>query len=209
MPSLTFIEKVHEHDDIYSFHFAKPKGLRHKAGQHGIFFLPGLYRPHPFSLTSAPHQDTISFSTKVREGSRFKQKLLKLKPGDALYMFGPILNFTFDSRYNSHVFLAQGIGITPFHSMLRHAQHSDMEDEITLVHVSKDGHTFKDATSTIAHTSHYPTSSKDFAKVVATQDPRSAFYLSGSSRFISATKRNLKELGVPSNRIKTDLFLGL
>lgn len=209
MPSLTFIKKVHEHDDVYSFFFEKPKNLSYKAGQHGIFFLPGLYRPHLFSLTSAPHQDSISFATKVRPGSHFKQKLLKLKTGDSIYMFGPILNFTFDSRYNSHVFLAQGIGITPFHSMLNHAKHTDMTDTITLVHVSKDGHTFQETTSSLSNNSHFPTSSDDFKQHVARLNVESIFYLSGSSAFIASTKRTLRKLGIPASRIKTDLFLGL
>ncbi len=209
MPSLTFIKKVHEHDNVYSFYFNKPKGLTYKAGQHGVFFLPGLYRPHPFSLTSAPHHDSISFATKVRSGSRFKQKLLNLKAGDSIYMFGPILNFTFDSRYNSHVFLAQGIGITPFHSMLSHAQHINSPDKITLIHVSKDGHTFQETTSKHKAATHFPTSSADFKVHLLKQDTESVFYLSGSSQFISATKNTLKELGIPSSRIKTDLFLGL
>lgn len=208
MPSLKFIKKVHEHDDVYSFFFEKPKNLTYKAGQHGVFFLPGLYRPHPFSLTSAPHETEVSFSTKIREGSRFKQKLMRLKKGDAAYMFGPLMNFTFDSRYNSHVFLAQGIGVTPFQSMMAHATHSGMTDSITIIHVSRAGHTFKETTKKSSTTAHFPTSTDEFQGHLFTQDTQSVFYISGSPKFIRRTKQLLKELGVPSSRVKTDLFLG-
>lgn len=54
--NLTFIEKVHEHGDVYSFHFKRPANLGFKAGQHGIFVQPAFTRPHPFSLSSAPEE---------------------------------------------------------------------------------------------------------------------------------------------------------
>lgn len=208
MPSLRFIKKVHEHDDVYSFFFSKPKNLTYKAGQHGIFFLPGLSRPHPLSLTSAPHQDFISFTTKVSSGSRFKKRLLSLAKNEKVYMFGPIMNFTFDSRYNSHVFLAQGIGITPFQSMLAHAHNSNASDTITLVHASRTGHTFKDVSAQLADVAHFAANTDEFQSHAALQNTEDMFYISGSPRFIRATKKFLIDMGVKRSHIKTDLFLG-
>ena len=206
--SLIFIDKVHEHDDVYSFRFEKPKGFTHKAGQHSIFFLANMSRPHPFSITSAPEEEYLSFATHIRSGSRFKQSLAHLKKGDKVYMFGPILNFTFKKNQNSHVFLAQGIGITPFRSMITHADKMSLPDSITLIHVARDVHTFREVTEKTSATTYYPRSSKEFRAALQKQNPKSIFYISGSPKFTRSSKILLHELGVKANHIKTDSFLG-
>lgn len=208
MPLLTFVKKIHEHDDVYSFIFEKPKSFRYNAGQHGIFFLLGLYRPHPFSLTSAPHQDFISVATKIREGSRFKQKMMHLKAGESVYFMGPVMNFTFDKKHHDHVFLAQGIGITPFHSMLLHAHETKLTDSITTIHVSNGEPTFKAITEEYSTSAFFPTSADEFQKIVATQNSSSMFYLSGSPKFIKSTVKALHQNGVSFRNMKYDLFLG-
>lgn len=206
--TLTFIDKIHEHDDVYSFRFEKPKHFSYKAGQHSIFFLANMSRPHPFSITSAPHDDYLSFATHVRKGSRFKQYLSKLKKGDKIWMFGPILNFTFKKGANEHVLLAQGIGITPFRSMLTHAEHASLSDSITLIHVASDAHTFKGVTKNTKATTYYPKNSSEFHEILVQQNPTSVFYISGTPKFTRSAKIALRELGVKPRHIKTDSFLG-
>lgn len=206
--SLTFIEKVHEHDDVYSFRFEKPAHISHKAGQHSIFFLPNMSRPHPFSITSTPQDKYLSFATHVRKGSRFKQYLAKLKKGDKVFMFGPILNFTYKKNHSEHVFLAQGIGITPFRSMITHADQVALPDAITLIHVESGSHTFKDVTETASAKTYYPANSDAFRKAVEKQNPKAMFYISGSPKFTRSAKILLHQMGVKAHNIKTDSFLG-
>lgn len=206
--TLTFIDKIHEHDDIYSFRFEKPKSFKYKAGQHSIFILKNMSRPHPFSMTSAPEDDQLSFATHVRKGSRFKQSLNKLKKGDKVFMFGPILNFTFKKGRTEHILLAQGIGITPFHSMLTHANRTSLPDSITLIHVASGAHTFKDVTEKTKATTYYPKSSEEFREVLKKQNPASVFYISGNPKFTRSAKIALRNMGVKATNIKTDSFLG-
>lgn len=61
--TLSFVKKVHVTDDIYTFYLTPNKQFKHAAGQHGIFIMPGLHRPHPFTLSSSPGEEFIAFST--------------------------------------------------------------------------------------------------------------------------------------------------
>lgn len=208
MPVLSFVDKVHEGGDVYTFRFKKPEHIRHKAGQHGLFVLPGFYRPHPFTLSSSPEEGFVSFSTRIREGSAFKQRIMEFKPGNKIFLFGPLLNFTFHEGIGEYIFLAQGIGVTPFRSMLVHAHETKLPVKTTLIHVDSGVHTFKDITIEYATNAFYPTTPEEFREVTLEQDLRKTFYISGSPKFVKATKLFLKENGVERKNIRTDSFLG-
>ncbi len=205
---LTFVKKNIETDDIYTFSFTSKRKLNHKAGQHGLFVLPGLYRPHPFSLSSSPEEDLITFSTHTATGSAFKNKLMKLEPGAKMLFVGPMLNFTFKKNETNYVFLAQGIGITPFRSMLVHAQSAKLPITTTLIHVDSKAHTFEPLTRQYATNALYPTNPEEFQNAVKMQPTDRQFYISGSPRFVSSTKQVLSEMGVARGNVKTDTFLG-
>jgi len=208
MHVLQFLDKFHEGATVYTFKFKKPENLRHKAGQHSLFVLPGFYRPHPFTISSAPDEPYLTFSTKIREGSRFKQQLMRLTKNDKVIMFGPILNFTLETPQTDRVFLAQGIGVTPFRSMLVHINKHKLPTKTSLIHVDAESHPFKEITQKHSDSAHYPTTSDEFRAVLAEQDTRQLFYISGSPRFVKETKVQLRQLGVPKKNIKTDSFLG-
>lgn len=208
MTKLTFIKKQQENNDIYTFFFTPKTAISHKAGQHGLFLLPGLYRPHPFTLSSAPGEEYITFSTHTATGSKFKQRIMEMKEGDLMFLVGPILNFTFAKDKNKYVFLAQGIGITPFRSMLVDAHAKSLPYTTTLVHVDSKSHTFKNETHEYASFSYYPSNSEEFRVFVEIQDKNQMFYLSGSPKFISSTKKLLVQKDVGQANIKTDSFFG-
>ena len=208
LTSLTFVDKQLENDDIYTFRFATKHTINHKAGQHGLFILPGLFRPHPFTLSSSPDEQHVAFSTHTATGSRYKQKLMSIKPGEKLFLLGPIMNFTFTEGQSKYVFLAQGIGITPFRSMLAYAETHQLPVTTTLIHVDSKGHTFKELTEKCATYANYPTNPDEFRSLVRQQDTSQLFYLSGSPRFVSETKKLLTEVGVSKSNIKMDSFLG-
>jgi ferredoxin-NADP reductase len=208
MPLLPFIKKVHEHDDVYTFFFEKPTKMKHKAGQHGLFSLVGPYRPHPFSLSSAPDEAFVSFTTRIRQGSRFKQQLLQLKAGDSIHFLGPIMNFTFKEGAKKYVLLAQGVGITPFRSMLVQAHSQKLPVKITVIYVNNQAHTFQSLIESYADTAFFPANSNEFRSLVEQQNPSNLFYISGSPAFIRSTKKLLRNIGVTASHIKADSFLG-
>lgn len=207
---ITFVKKHREHGDIYTIYFRPARPLKHIAGQHGVFVLPGLRGLHIFSLSSAPEEEYVTISTHVRKESRYKQALQALRPGDKMWVIGPYFDFIFKRDVRDYVFLAQGIGITPFRSLLFHADATGLPVTTTLIHVDKGPHTFQDLTQKLATKAYYPTDPEAFSDLVKKEARRESrlYYVSGSSRFIRSTRQLLREQGVARQHIRKDSFLG-
>jgi hypothetical protein len=111
-----------------AFHFTKPPGFAYTPGQFANFSLPrpaatddaGMQRS--FSIASAPYEDEIMIATRMRP-SAFKRTLAAMPAGTRLAMEGPHGELVQEDDGRPAVFLAGGIGITPFLSMLRDAAH--------------------------------------------------------------------------------------
>jgi ferredoxin-NADP reductase len=74
-----------------------------------------------FSIASAPHEDTLMVATRMRD-TAFKRVLRNMPLGATVQMEGPFGNFVLHADpARPAVFLAGGIGITPFRSMIFHA----------------------------------------------------------------------------------------
>ncbi len=122
----------------YTFFFKKPKRFDFIAGQYNRWTLPikatdGRGSSRFFTISSSPlESDTISLTTKIIQ-SDFKKALMNLKEKDEIKIFGPMGNFIFDeSNSKPKVFIAGGIGITPFHSELLYATRKNLTIPITL-----------------------------------------------------------------------------
>lgn len=125
--------------DTYSFYFLTQST--------GFTFLPGQYMrmilPHEnadergtsryFSISSSPSKtDFITITTRIIRSS-FKKALFNLTPGLTVQFFGPNGNFVLDEQDSTpHVFLAGGIGITPFHSMITYIAEKKLTIPVTL-----------------------------------------------------------------------------
>lgn len=133
-----------------------------------------------------------------------------MKKGQVITTLGPILFFFFRKRRTDYVFLAQGIGITPFRSLLVHAKRRKLDVHITLVHVARPPHTFRDETETMASESHFVETPEEFTVLAtkATANKNNLYFLSGSPRFVTSTKKLLRQSGVKASAIKSDNFLG-
>ena len=112
--------------DTKEFIFNKPKGMKFTAGQYLEWMLPhskqdsrGIRRH--FTISSSPHEDVLSFSARIgEERSTYKKQLLNMKPGDVIVASQLAGDFVLpkDSR-DKLVFVAGGIGITPFLSHMK------------------------------------------------------------------------------------------
>lgn len=109
------------------FVFEKPDGLTFKPGQYAGFTLinpsetdaNGITRR--FSLLSTPDDPHISFATRI-QNSAYKRVLNDLSLGSEIKFAGPTGAFTLhEDTAIPAVFIAGGIGITPFYSMIQHA----------------------------------------------------------------------------------------
>jgi predicted ferric reductase len=100
----------------------RPRGqeFSFRAGQFA-WILPGRtpFRPtyHPFSMSSSALSPRLQFTVK-RVGD-FTGSLRRLKVGDRVYVDGPHGSFTLEHNPGmGYVFIAAGVGVTPFLSML-------------------------------------------------------------------------------------------
>jgi predicted ferric reductase len=110
--------------------------IEHRAGQFAYFrFLDG--RPsreeHPYTISSSPSAERLSFSAKA--SGDWSSRLSEVQPGDRVAVDGPYGTFSY-LRVDENaplVFLAGGIGITPYLSMLRYAAEAGSARSIHLV----------------------------------------------------------------------------
>lgn len=208
--TLSFVGSEPEIGDVATFHFTPASTFRHRAGQHGLFTAAGVSGVHPFTLANAPCEEVVSIGTHVRQGSAFKQHLAGLRPGDTLKMRGPMLDFHLDDDAADVVLLAQGIGITPFRSMLIDARERGLGGDRRLVHVGAQ-HPYRAVTEALADECIYPSTRVEFAadveRLVRTT-PASTYYVSGDADFVRTTTAALRGHGLRASQIKTDAFRG-
>ncbi len=115
--------------------FEKPRGFVFEPGNWmDIRFLSAdLAIGKTFSITSSPTEPDIMIAFK-KGISKFKKALEQIQIGDTMLItqFGSN-GFLLDKRYES-VFIAGGIGITPFRSMIKEAIDANSKVEITLIY---------------------------------------------------------------------------
>jgi ferredoxin-NADP reductase len=118
-----------------AFHFARPAGFTHQPGQNALFTLVGESRT--FSIASAPHEAKLTVATRMRE-SAFKRTLKTAQPGLKIEIDGPAGLMTLhEDAARPAVFLAGGIGITPFLSMARDAAYRKLPHRIVLFYANR------------------------------------------------------------------------
>lgn len=95
--------------------------LPFKAGQFIFvsFIDPSISKEsHPFSISSSPSDTNLTITVKAL--GDYTNKLINLRPGATALLEGPFGSFSHqNSRYKNQVWIAGGIGITPFLSMAK------------------------------------------------------------------------------------------
>jgi ferredoxin-NADP reductase len=130
-------------EGTFAFHFDKPAGFSHQAGQNAIFSLidppenDAAGPSRPFTIASAPHERELMIATRMRD-SAFKRVLGKMPIGAKLRIDGPAgLMVLHEDAARPAVFLAGGIGVTPFLSMARDAAARLLAHGIVLFYSSR------------------------------------------------------------------------
>ena len=126
-----------------AFHFDKPAGFVHQAGQNAIFSLidppenDAAGPSRPFTIASAPHERELMIATRMRD-SAFKRTLGAMPIGAKLRMDGPAgVMVLHEDESRPAVFLAGGIGITPFLAMTRDAAARLLRHQIVLFYSNR------------------------------------------------------------------------
>ena len=112
-----------------AFHFAKPSGFAFKAGQSADVTLidppdtDAEGNKRTFSIASPPFENELVFTTRMRD-TAFKRSLKNVPLATEVKIGSAAGSFTLHKNpAKPAVFLAGGIGITPFLSMVRQADH--------------------------------------------------------------------------------------
>lgn len=94
-----------------------------------------LYARHPFTISSAPEDKYLNFT--IKNTGRFTQTASELKEGEEIIIDGPLGIFTLEDIKKDLVFIAGGVGITPFMSIIKHMVRREAKNDITLLYGSR------------------------------------------------------------------------
>lgn len=218
---LRLIAKKNEAGDIKTFIFEPEKPIIWNAGQYLIYSLPhdnqdirGKMRF--FTISSPPFEKLPSITTRVMDkSSSFKNSLDKLKPGQTIEAKGPDGDFVIENPNGEYVFIAGGIGITPFISIIKQLDYEEKPINITLFYTSKNNFVFKDVFDKISKKHkefkvHYLNERIDNNTLLEKVDnlKKYIFYVSGPDPMVDDLEELLKKLGVSEENLRLDYFSG-
>lgn len=222
-------------EDVYSFYFEK-KDFTFDPGQYIRLTLPSVKNDprgtsRSFSVSSAPYEESIMVTMKISQ-SVFKQTMLSLAPGDEVSLFGPIGRMVLDETITTPlIFLAGGIGITPFHSMILYANKQKLPHKITFIvsfSTPEEIIYYDELTQiatennniTVVYTITHPESSKvqwkgqtgrissEMILKYAPDAKESKFYMAGPPAMVEAMLLITQEFGIDPKSVLKENFVG-
>ncbi len=214
----------------------RPPAFQFTAGQYATFTL--LEPPETdaegntrtFSIASAPYEDALVFATRLRD-TAFKRVLRGLPAGSMLRLNGPAGTFTLDRDVSRPaVFLAGGIGVTPFISIIKQVAHEASGREIVLLYANRRPedaaflqplHALAGTTRTFRFVPTFTSADVDAsvegdrgridAGMLARHVPDvrgPLYYVAGPPTMVEAMRDVLGEAGVPHDSIRCEEFPG-
>jgi ferredoxin-NADP reductase len=222
---LNLVERRPEAPGVESFIFRPEAELAWKAGQ----FLHYVLHHEPtddrgsdrwFTVASAPFQKDVMITTRLaaEKGSTFKSALAALKIGEAIEISDTDGDFIIEDTARDYVFIAGGIGVTPFHSILKEMDHAGVPLRVTLLYSNRDAQIpYKDEFDALQQKNpnlaiHYIISPEriDEASIRALVPDleKPLFYVSGPEPMVESLGTTLKSMGIAPERIKQDWFPG-
>ncbi|OHD38877.1 MAG: hypothetical protein A2015_06605 [Spirochaetes bacterium GWF1_31_7] len=108
--------------------------IKRNPGQFAFFRFKSKavgFEEHPFTISS--ETQTIFMSITVKKSGDYTAQLSNIIVGDSLYFDGPYGVFSPIDNGSNYVFIAGGIGITPFISILKSFSKSVIRSNITLI----------------------------------------------------------------------------
>lgn len=210
-----------------------------------LAFLPGQYMewtlPHEktddrgnrryFSIASSPTEKELLLTVKFYEpSSSYKAKLQTLEKHDTILAASLEGDFVLPKNLQTPlVFLAGGVGIAPFRSMIKYLIDKRLQADITLFYANRTAdeivfqNVFTEAKRNGVKTIYTLTDTKKAPKNWQDETGRitekmlekyvkdlqnSIFYLSGPQNMVDSFADMLKKLHIPKSHIKQDFFPG-
>jgi len=217
-----------EADNIITYFFRTEKPLDYIAGQFIELTIPhdnpddrGIKRW--FTLSSAPSDELISITTKhAAESSSYKTALNNLESSDTVTISEPMGDFVLPTDPTRPlIFIAGGIGITPFHSMLRQLKNDDESRPIQFLYGVPNENEIIFQETFVANNQHVtvvveqPTAewggergSITIDKIIGLEEPNadSLIYVSGPEPMIEQLTNDLTSHGFSQSQVVSDYF---
>jgi glycine betaine catabolism B len=234
---LKLSEKIKLAPEIYSFKFKSDQQFNFIPGQYLEWTLPH-HRPDSrgnrryFTIASSPQSKEIELGVKISNNpSSYKKALQSMQPGDKLFASHLSGDFTLNEAKNEKlVFIAGGIGVTPFKSIIEYLNNSKQKKDIILMYACADPsefiyrELFENAGNQIGLKTIYVLTRPENAptdwagktgrinvQMIREEIPDfkdRTFFLSGPNAMVQGYKQLLASLSIPKNQIITDYFPG-
>jgi len=147
IPSSAYLCRLKQREEVaegtMAFHFEKPSGYEFRAGQAADLTLvnPPVTdaegNTRTFSIASPPCEEVLSFATRMRD-TAFKRALKTVPLGTEVKIEPATGSFTLHKNAaKPAVFLAGGIGITPFLSIIRQAAQERLPHRLVLFYSNR------------------------------------------------------------------------
>ncbi len=232
---LTLLKKNKLADGTYEFVFLPDLLFDFHPGQYLEWTIPQRFSDDRgnrryFTIASSPTESEVRLGVKFYEPkSTFKIALDAMKPNDSIAVSQLAGDFVLPKDKNKKlVFIAGGIGVTPFRSMVQYLIDTKDRRPVTLLYSNKVASevaykdTFDRAEREIGMKTVYALTAeknpipgmyngKLDATLIAKEIPdykERTFYISGPHGMVEAFKTTLYQMGVPRLHIITDYFPG-
>ena len=236
---LPFVKKEQLTKDTYTFYFKRTGEERD--------FIPGQYfeikldikdadergNSRVFTISSSPTDlEYFTITTRIIQSS-FKMALNNLEPGALVHFDGPWNDLNFDERDSSpHVFLAGGIGVTPYHSIVKYTEDKNITTPMILLVSWKNldeivfDDFFRDAQEKLPNFTYVATLTEedemsadvwdgekgrineDMIKKYVTDIHNSKYFFAGPPAMVKALKETVEHMGVAKEKIIAEEFEG-
>lgn len=217
---LTLIKKIEQVPGVFTFIFQPSKEIKWQAGQFMVYTLPhknvdkeGATRY--FTISNAPFEKNIAITTRITDSS-FKKTLANLPIGGEIEADGPDGKFVIPAERDNLVFIAGGIGITPFRSILAEASNAGTMKNIELIYANRDKNViFSDLLDKIAENFSalkinyiFDPERIDETLLKKYLSSEKYYYVSGPEPMVVSIAGLLQKLGINKKWIVEDFFPG-
>jgi ferredoxin-NADP reductase len=233
----TLKQKLKITPDSVDFIFSPNQKFAYTPGQYIELTLPHSKTDNRgdrryFTLASSPTEKDIRFGIKFyKEGSSYKKALLAVNEQTTIVASQVSGDFVLPRDIKQKlVFIAGGIGITPFRSMTKFLVDTKQKRDVTLLYSARTNddfayrNLFEEARSEIGLNTIYFVTDEEVRgdnkylrhqfideRAIRNEVPdyrKCHFYISGTHPMVKALQEILSNLGVPKHQIKIDYFPG-
>jgi ferredoxin-NADP reductase len=234
---LTLKNKLAIGEDTVDFIFPRPKGFMFEPGQYMEWTLShkatdSRGNRRYFTIASSPTEENVILGVKFYEhGSSYKKAMIKMEPKAKVLAGSLSGDFTLPKDKNKKlVFIAGGIGVTPFREIVKYLIDKNEKRDIVLLYSNKHATeiVYSDIFSeagrklgiktvyNLTDTKSLPVNwrgktgriTAGMIKEEIPDFPSRTFYMSGPQPMVDAYRDILKSMNIPDKQIITDYFPG-